>query len=57
MAFGKSITIMNGKLSIEPFEWLAPIKDSYTELEAGYLELKLSKNKNLSKKIVIFEPI
>ncbi|MHB8276497.1 MAG: recombinase family protein [Candidatus Humimicrobiaceae bacterium] len=57
MALGKNITIIDGKLSIEPFEWLIPIKESYPKLEAEYLELKLSENENLSTEIDIFEPI
>ena len=57
MALENNITIMDGKLSIEPSEWLIHIKESYPELEAEYLELKLSENENLSTEIDIFEPI
>jgi len=56
-ALGKNITIMDGKLSIEPFEWLVPIKEGYPDLEAEYLELKLSEIEDLSTEIDVFEPI
>ena len=57
IALGKNIKIMDGKLSIEPFERWISIKESHPELEAEYLELKLSEIENLSTEIDIFEPI
>jgi hypothetical protein len=57
LSLGKSITILNGKLAIEPCDWLLPIKESYAELEAKYLRLKLPKNTDLSLENDVLVPI
>lgn len=40
LTLGKTPTIKDGKLSIEPNEWLVPIKTNYKELEEEYLGLE-----------------
>lgn len=40
LALGKSPIIRDGKLTIEPNEWLVPIKNGYPALEAEYLRLE-----------------
>jgi hypothetical protein len=40
MALGKKITIKDGNLSIEPSEWLIPIKEKYPVLEEQFLGLE-----------------
>ena len=50
LSLGKSITIFNGKLSIESNDWLIPIKDSYQLLEEEFFGLKLSESMDLSTK-------
>lgn len=41
MAFGKNINILDGKLCIEPEEWLIPIKDDSHMLEKQYNDYKI----------------
>jgi len=43
MALGKTPTIINKKLIIEPNDWLIPIKNGYLALEKKYLGLELDK--------------
>ena len=40
MALGKKITIKDGNLSLEPNEWLIPIKEKYPILEEQFLGLE-----------------
>ena len=40
MALGKTPTIINEKLTIEPNEWFVPIKNEYPALQAEYLRLE-----------------
>ncbi len=40
MALGKKITVKDGNLSIEPNEWLIPIKEKYPVLEEQFLGLE-----------------
>lgn len=40
----KSATLLDGHITIEPYEWLEPIKKSYPSLEKAYQELELPKN-------------
>jgi hypothetical protein len=35
-AIGKNITLLDGKIHIEPKEWLVPIADKYPALEKKY---------------------
>ena len=41
MALGKVPIIRDGKLTIEPNDWLIPIKNSYPALEKKYAGLEL----------------
>jgi len=43
MTLGKTPIITNGKLTIEPNDWLVPIRDEYPTLEKEYLRLELNK--------------
>ena len=40
MTLGNKITIKDGNLSIEPNEWLIPIKEKYQPLEERFLGLE-----------------
>jgi len=40
---GKSITILDRKLSIGPNDWLVPIQENYQSLEEEFLWLKFLK--------------
>ena len=57
LPLGKSITILDGKLSIEPNDWLVSIKENYQSLEEEFLGLKLSNIEDLSIKNKVLEPI
>jgi hypothetical protein len=60
LSLGKNITIFNGKLFIEPNDWLVPIKDNYQLLEEEFLGLKLSNIEDLSTKnktIIFFKEL
>jgi hypothetical protein len=37
---GKSLTIINVKISIEPNDWLVPIRESYPQLEEEFEEFE-----------------
>ena len=37
MTLGENLTLMDGKLTITPNEWLKPIGESYPEIEKRYL--------------------
>ena len=43
LALGKTPIMQDKKLTIEPNEWLVPIKDDYPALEKEYRELELNK--------------
>ena len=43
LALGKTPIMQDKKLTIEPNEWLVPIKDGYPALEKEYRELELNK--------------
>ena len=43
LALGNTPTIKDQKLTIEPNEWLVPIKNDYPALEAEYIGLELNK--------------
>ena len=54
MALGKNRTIKEGKLIIEPFPWLEPIKNGYPALEAEYLRLEPTKTGTFTNKTELF---
>ncbi len=39
MGLGSNYTIINGKLALEPLEWLKPIEKDYPQLEREYLDV------------------
>ena len=43
MALGQNATIKEGKLTIQPYEWLQPIAEGYPALEKEYLRLEPTK--------------
>jgi len=43
MSLGKTFTIKDKKLSIEPNEWFVPIGNNYSDLEKEYLRLEPTK--------------
>ncbi len=54
-AIGKEITLLDGKIHIEPEEWLIPIKEGIPELEKQYRELepeKLQQDKGIKHALV-----
>lgn len=48
LALGKTPIIRDEKLSIEPNDWLVPIKNDYSSLEKKYVRLELSKNTDVT---------
>ena len=47
-AIGKEITLLDGKIHIEPEEWLVPIADKYPALEKQYKMFEPAKNHSYS---------
>ena len=56
-AVGKEITLFDGKVHIEPEEWLVPIADKYPALEREYEMLEPAKNTPYSGISSNLEPI
>jgi len=48
LALGKTPIISNEKLSIEPNDWLVPIKNDYLALEKKYARLELNKKTDIT---------
>jgi hypothetical protein len=47
-AIGKNITLLDGKIHIEPEEWFVPIADNYPALERQYKMFEPDKNTTYS---------
>ena len=56
-AIGKNITLLDGKIHIEPEEWLIPIADKYPALEREYKMFEPAKNTDFTHKNEILAPI
>ena len=56
-AIGKNITLLDGKIHIEPEEWLVPIADRYPTLQKQYEMLEPAKNTDFTHKNEILAPI
>ncbi|MCL5072918.1 MAG: recombinase family protein [Actinobacteria bacterium] len=56
-AIGKNITLLDGKIIIEPEEWLVPIADKYPALQKQYQMFEPAKNTNFTHKNEILAPI
>ena len=51
------ITLLDGKIHIEPEEWLVPIADKYPALEKEYKMFEPAKNTDFTHKNEILAPI
>jgi DNA invertase Pin-like site-specific DNA recombinase len=56
-ALGRKITLLDGKIYIEPEEWLVPIADKYPALEKQYKMFEPENNTDIEHKNRILEPI
>ncbi len=56
-AIGKNITLLDGKIHIEPEEWLVPIADRYPALQKQYEMFEPAKNTDFTHKNEILAPI
>ncbi|MHB8276447.1 MAG: recombinase family protein [Candidatus Humimicrobiaceae bacterium] len=56
-AIGKKITLLNGKVIIEPEEWLVPIADKYPALEREYEMFEPAKSTDFTHKNEVLAPI
>jgi hypothetical protein len=56
-AIGKNITLLDGKIHIEPEEWLVPIADRYPALEREYKMFEPAKNTDFEHKNEILAPV
>jgi len=56
-AIGKNITLLDGKIIIEPEPWLAPIVNKYPALEKQYEMFEPAKSTDFTHKNEILEPI
>jgi hypothetical protein len=53
MSLGQNLTLLDQKLTLEPFKWLVPIAETYPAIEAEYLKRGRTNQKTTSKELEV----